>query len=109
VPLLASHDLKVKSDNFSRSTYSCAICLTEHKGYQCVQLDCSHIFCRSCLGEYWGLLVSEGDADRVKCPDSACIKDGREAGEEEARKILTEPQVERLIWLREKRELEKGI
>ena len=45
---------------------------------------------------------------RVGCPDPQCVKDGREANEEEVRRVVTEEQVRRWKWLRQKRAMEKG-
>lgn len=46
--------------------------------------------------------------DRVGCPDPGCVKGGREANEEEVRRVVSEEGVRRWKWLREKRALEKG-
>jgi E3 ubiquitin-protein ligase RNF14 len=66
------------------------------------------VFCRGCLDDYWSLFIREGDVGRVGCPDPGCVKDRREATEEELRRVVSEEQVTRWKWLVEKRMLEKG-
>ncbi|CCM02196.1 uncharacterized protein FIBRA_04276 [Fibroporia radiculosa] len=90
------------------TSYICEVCLTSIKGARCILLSCSHVFCRACLEDFWKLCITEGDIGRVGCPDPQCIKSGREANEEEVRRVVTEEEVRRWKWLREKRELEKG-
>ncbi|KAF4605429.1 translation termination inhibitor protein itt1 [Pleurotus pulmonarius] len=104
--LLASHQKQIVSANFMQSTYSCSVCLTEYKGTKCVQLSCNHTFCRSCLEDFWGLCITEGDVARVGCPDPECVKAGRAATEDEVCRIVPEDQLTRWRWLREKRALE---
>ena len=45
---------------------------------------------------------------RVGCLDPQCVKDGQEATEEEVRRVVTEEEVRRWKWLREKRAVERG-
>lgn len=108
-PLLASYDSTTKSNQFSQNSYVCAVCLTSLKGSRCLQLaGCSHVFCRTCLEEFWGMCIAEGDVGRVGCPDPGCVKEGREVGEEEVRRVVSEEEVMRWRWLREKRALDRG-
>lgn len=46
---------------------------------------------------------------RVGCPDPECVKAGRAATEDEVCRIVTEDQLMRWRWLREKRALENGM
>ncbi|KAH7929072.1 hypothetical protein BV22DRAFT_1102654 [Leucogyrophana mollusca] len=107
LPLLVSHDLSAKSSQFSQNSYTCAVCLTSQKGARCLQLSCSHIFCRSCLEDFWGLCITEGDVGRVGCPDPDCVKEAREAVEDEVMRVVSEEQVRRWRWLRQKCTLER--
>ena len=109
VPLLVAHDSAVQESRFSAVTYSCEVCLTSVRGARCIRLSCSHIFCRSCLENFWKLCIREGDIGRVGCPDVSCVKDGTEASEEEVRRVVTETEVQRWRWLRQKRLFEKGM
>ena len=54
------------------------------------------------------MCIREGDVGRVGCPDPGCVKEHREATEEEVRRVVTEEEVLRWKWLRMKRALEKG-
>ena len=73
-----------------------------------MQLTCTHIFCRSCLGDFWKLCIAEGDIGRVGCPEPECVKSGREADAEEVARIVSDGEVVRWRWLREKRDIDKG-
>jgi len=54
------------------------------------------------------MCIQEGDIDRVSCPDPECVKKGSEAGEEEVARVVTEAELQRWKWLREKRAYERG-
>lgn len=54
------------------------------------------------------MCIEEGDVGRVTCPDPECVKKGAEAVEEEVARVVTEVELQRWRWLREKRNLEKG-
>jgi len=107
IPILKAYDKSTQLTRFSQTSYTCEICLTSIKGARCILLSCSHVFCRACLEDFWKLCIAEGDVGRVGCPDPQCVKAGREANEEEVRRVVTEDEVRRWKWLREKRELEK--
>lgn len=47
--------------------------------------------------------------DRIGCPDPGCVKQGTKASEEEVRRVVSSEEVTRWKWLKEKKELEKGI
>lgn len=83
------------------------MCLESHKGAKCLQLSCDHIFCRSCLEDFWKLFILEGDVGKVGCPDPVCVKGGREATEEEVARVVTADEVSRWKWLRQKRETDR--
>ncbi|KAG1810105.1 uncharacterized protein HD556DRAFT_1317944 [Suillus plorans] len=107
LPLLESYDTRAQDTAFAETTFPCAICLSSHKGRHCVRLACGHVFCRSCLTDFWSSCIREGDIGRVGCPDAVCVKAGQEAGEEDIVRVVEEEEVERWKWLREKRVLER--
>lgn len=109
VPLLQAYDESLQSKQFAQSSYPCSVCLTSSKGSKCLQLHCKHIFCRSCLEDFWKMCIQEGDIGRVSCPDPECIKKGSEASEEEVARVVTDAELQRWKWLREKRAYERGI
>ncbi|KAF9451772.1 RWD-domain-containing protein [Macrolepiota fuliginosa MF-IS2] len=105
--LLQAHETSSKSLEFAKNSYPCSICLTSLKGSRCLKLSCDHIFCRSCLEDFWKLCIEEGDVGRVGCADPDCVKAGREAKEEEVARVVSEEGLRRWRWLREKRNLER--
>ncbi|EMD41709.1 hypothetical protein CERSUDRAFT_79348 [Gelatoporia subvermispora B] len=107
LPLLVTYDKSAQMKTFCQTTYECQICISSIKGAQCIMLSCSHVFCRACLEDFWKLCITEGDVGRVGCPDPQCVKALREANEEEVRRVVTEEEVRRWKWLRQKRMLEK--
>ncbi|KAG2160088.1 uncharacterized protein EDB93DRAFT_1113386 [Suillus bovinus] len=107
LPLLESYNTHAQDAAFAETSFSCAICLSAYKGRYCVRLGCGHVFCRSCLTDFWGSCIREGDIGRVGCADPVCVKAGHEAGEEDVVRVLKEEEVKRWKWLREKRELER--
>ncbi|KAI9057191.1 RWD-domain-containing protein [Trametes sanguinea] len=107
LPVLDKFNSSTQAARFSANSYECQVCLTSIKGARCVMLSCSHVFCRSCLEDFWKLCIREGDVGRVGCPDPACVKEHREATEEEVRRVVTEEELLRWKWLRMKRALEK--
>lgn len=108
MPLLTDYETSTQQTRFSQTSYNCEICLTSIKGARCVPLSCSHVFCRPCLEEFWNLCIAEGDVGRVGCPDAICVKEGREATEEEVRRVVTDDGVRRWKWLRQKRLTDRG-
>ena len=110
LPLLVSHSKLQQDKAFADTSYACGICLTSRKGAYCLRLVCGHVFCKDCLAEMWGLHVREGGVDQVVCPEVGC-KTGegiREATEDELAVILSEEEVQRWLWLRKRRDLERG-
>lgn len=54
------------------------------------------------------MCIAEGDVSRVGCPDPECVKEKREADAQEVARIVTEAEMERWRWLKEKKNLEAG-
>ena len=108
LPALEDYNSSAEAARFSQNSFECEVCLTTIKGARCIMLLCLHVFCRSCLDDFWGLCIREGDVSRVGCPDPGCVKAHNEATEEELRRVLTEEEVTRWKWLRMKEALEKG-
>jgi len=91
---------------FSQTKFDCPICLSSVKGSRCVQLNCNHVFCRSCITEFWSLCIQEGDVNRVTCADPQCVKDNRPITEDDVLRVVTAAEVQRWRTLRRKRALE---
>ncbi|XP_060890516.1 E3 ubiquitin-protein ligase RNF14-like [Labrus mixtus] len=62
-----------KQKEFSTTVFDCDICFVGWLGSECVQLlECDHIFCRGCLGEFCKLQITEGNVEGVTCPNADC-------------------------------------
>ncbi|KAJ7071255.1 hypothetical protein C8F01DRAFT_1109743 [Mycena amicta] len=105
--LFTSYDNSTRSALFSQQAYNCAVCLASVKGAKCVQLSCTHVFCRACLDEFWSLRIKEGDIEYLGCPEIECVKVRRTANEEEIASAVSPRAVKRWLWLREKIMFEK--
>ena len=108
LPALEAYNRNTETARFSQNSFECEVCLTSIKGARCIRLSCSHVFCRSCLEDFWKLCIKEGEVGRVGCPDPGCTREQREAEEEEVRRVVTEDELMRWKWLRMKRAVEKG-
>lgn len=65
---------EVKSQ-FDNETFTCDICQDDFKGANCSRFDsCGHVFCNSCLYDYFISLINTGDIDKVHCPHFECTK-----------------------------------
>ncbi|KAI5803157.1 RWD domain-containing protein [Geopyxis carbonaria] len=130
---LVEFDRATKTQRFRDGTYDCGICLHTRKGWHCHALrSCTHVFCRSCLVDYYSVLIREGDVSGVRCLDTSCVKkaataaaaaaadaaegDGEAAGAslpptlppDELREIgLEEAEVQRYVTLKKKKALQK--
>ncbi|KIK71274.1 hypothetical protein GYMLUDRAFT_211354 [Collybiopsis luxurians FD-317 M1] len=106
-PLLTAFETSARFNEFNQNSYPCSVCLSSFKGSKCLQLSCSHIFCRSCLEDFWGLCITEGEIARVTCPDPECVKEGRQVEEEEVARVVPRDAVVRWRWLKEKAMMDK--
>ncbi|KAJ7275279.1 hypothetical protein B0H12DRAFT_1041911 [Mycena haematopus] len=100
--LFSSFENSARTALFSQASYSCAVCLTSLKGAKCLQLACEHVFCRACLYDYWSFSIAEGSVEKLGCPDPECVKIGRDSKEEEIARVVSEQEVRRWRWLKEK-------
>jgi E3 ubiquitin-protein ligase RNF14 len=114
-PLLQSHTHLSSQSTFSSLTFTCSICFSAFKGSKCHRLSgCQHVFCKECLSGYWQLSIDEGDIEKIACPDVDCVKKkGKEGSlmveEGELRRLVGDEGVKRWKWLKEKKEIEKGV
>jgi E3 ubiquitin-protein ligase RNF14 len=73
---LLDFDLKTKRELFEKETFDCGVCLEPKKGVHCRRLlACSHVFCVTCLQDFYNNCINEGDVDNVKCLAPDCGKD----------------------------------
>ncbi|KAL2415349.1 hypothetical protein ABEF91_005005 [Exophiala dermatitidis] len=73
---LLDFDLKTKREIFEKETFDCGICLEPKKGINCHRLLlCGHVFCVTCLQDFYKSCITEGDVDNVKCLLPNCGKE----------------------------------
>ncbi|KAJ5180197.1 translation termination inhibitor protein i.t1.c1 [Penicillium capsulatum] len=64
---------KAEREQFEKETFECGVCLEPKKGVNCYRLlRCSHVFCVSCLQDFYNTCITEGDVDSVKCMAPNC-------------------------------------
>ncbi|KEF63882.1 uncharacterized protein A1O9_01860 [Exophiala aquamarina CBS 119918] len=72
---LLDFDLKTKREHFDKGTFDCGICLEPKKGINCHRLTlCGHVFCVTCLQDFYKSCITEGDVNNVKCLSPTCGK-----------------------------------
>lgn len=119
-------DLKAKKLKFEQETFECGVCLEPKKGVNCHRmLQCSHVFCRPCLQDFYNTCITEGDVDNVKCMAPDCGKqtaDNDDARPDRPRKKrdrtisptellqipLEREMVQRYVFLKRKKKLESN-
>jgi len=83
---LLDFDLKTKREHFDKGTFDCGICLEPKKGVNCHRLTlCGHVFCVTCLQDFYKSCITEGDVNNVKCLSPTCGKDNPAEAEENGR------------------------
>ncbi|CAN9500694.1 unnamed protein product [Ophioblennius macclurei] len=67
------YDASQKQRAFDKTVFDCGVCFLNNLGSECVQLlECGHIFCRTCLGEFCKLQITEGNVRNVTCLQADC-------------------------------------
>lgn len=105
-----------QKDIFEAGTYDCGVCLDPKKGTFCHRMhSCGHVFCRSCLQDFYNSAISEGDIVNVACLEPSCgktINGGRQRKKKSLhpRELLEigilEPQARRFVEMKRKKILE---
>ncbi|CAG8582921.1 7621_t:CDS:2 [Paraglomus occultum] len=104
--VIRAYNQKVVSEEFLHDHFTCGICFEEKLGQKCFQLgQCLHVFCRTCLSEYFTMLVREGFVLQVKCPEPGC-RQSQLISKEELIEIIGNDMEERYSMLMEKQRLE---
>lgn len=72
---LLEYDKRTKQERFDKETFDCEVCLEPKKGSACYRMKrCHHVFCVSCLQDYYNNCIKEGDVNNVKCMSMGCGK-----------------------------------
>ncbi|KAF2722067.1 RWD-domain-containing protein [Polychaeton citri CBS 116435] len=83
---LLAFDNRVKRQTFETGTYDCGVCLEPKKGTVCHRLErCGHVFCKSCLQDFYNDAIKEGNLVAVRCLDPSCEKDQVKNGKKRKR------------------------
>ncbi|KAJ2780040.1 hypothetical protein GGI15_003679 [Coemansia interrupta] len=104
---IMSYDQRQKRRQFELQSYTCAICIEDQSGKHCIRLSCGHVFCRSCLSSYLGILIDDGSVNQLRCPDVQCRKSpSAQITDAEMDELLTTEQVLRYRRLYEQRKVD---
>ncbi|KAI4716459.1 RWD-domain-containing protein [Aureobasidium sp. EXF-10727] len=117
-PALLDYNFDTKKAVFDTGTFDCGICLEPKKGSSCYRMRrCGHVFCQTCLQDFYNNCITEGDVGRVQCLDPTCGKDAP-AAQQKRRKEKTlhprelldmgleEPMVRRFVDMKRKKKQE---
>ncbi|SPN98925.1 related to HFB30 [Cephalotrichum gorgonifer] len=121
---ILDYDIKARRAAFVSETFDCGICLDPKKGISCHKMtDCGHVFCISCLQDFYSEAIRQGDVNLVRCLSPGCAKAREEAQASDSGKVgrkttvsispgellalgLSEDIVSRYVSLKYKMELE---
>ncbi|XP_040261858.1 E3 ubiquitin-protein ligase RNF14-like [Bufo bufo] len=58
---------------FDSKPYLCNICFMEKLGSECTHFkDCQHVYCNSCLKDYFEIQIKDGQVHALNCPELKC-------------------------------------
>lgn len=58
---------------FNSKMYLCNICFCEKLGSDCMYFsECSHVYCRACLKDYFEIQIRDGQVRCLNCPEPKC-------------------------------------
>jgi E3 ubiquitin-protein ligase RNF14 len=116
---LLDYDASTKKAVFDAGTFDCGICLEPKKGSSCYRMRrCGHVFCQTCLQDFYNNCITEGDVGRVQCLDPTCGKDAPAGQKKKRRKEKTlhpkelqaihleEPMIRRYVDMKRKKKQE---
>ena len=73
VPLLLEYDKQARKRAFSSKYFDCNVCFAEKPGSMCIAFpNCDHVFCSSCMGEYFRVQIEDGAVRSLTCPAGDC-------------------------------------
>lgn len=66
-------DQAQREKRFNSQMYLCDICFSEKLGSECMHfVDCSHVYCKACLKDYFEIQIRDGQVHCLNCPGSEC-------------------------------------
>ncbi|XP_043377370.1 E3 ubiquitin-protein ligase RNF14 isoform X2 [Chelonia mydas] len=58
---------------FNSKMFFCSICFSEKLGSECMYfMECRHIYCKSCLKDYFEIQIRDGQVHCLSCPEPKC-------------------------------------
>ncbi|XP_068133581.1 E3 ubiquitin-protein ligase RNF14-like isoform X2 [Hyperolius riggenbachi] len=58
---------------FESKPFLCNICFCEKLGSECTYfMQCSHVYCNSCLRDYFKIQIKDGQVHSLNCPEIKC-------------------------------------
>ncbi|KAM8971945.1 E3 ubiquitin-protein ligase RNF14 [Pelodytes ibericus] len=58
---------------FDGKSYMCNICFSEKLGSECTCFkDCHHVYCNTCLKDYFEIQIKDGQVHSLNCPEPKC-------------------------------------
>ncbi|XP_077403130.1 E3 ubiquitin-protein ligase RNF14 [Vanacampus margaritifer] len=73
LPHLLDFDQAQRQRVFDATPFCCAICLTEKRGATCLCFkECQHVYCKSCMTEYFQIQIRDGNVQCLNCPEPKC-------------------------------------
>ncbi|KAF1935866.1 RING finger protein-like protein [Clathrospora elynae] len=112
---LVTYSRRMEKELFDSETFECGVCLEWKKGSACYRMGrCSHVFCITCLQDYYTNCISEGDVNNVKCMSIECGKTARKGKKKDRllspKELLQIPlphdQVDRYARIKRKKRIE---
>ncbi|XP_043925212.1 E3 ubiquitin-protein ligase RNF14-like [Protopterus annectens] len=73
LPEILDFNQHQKQKWFNAKVYTCKICFLEKLGSDCMCLTkCEHVYCNTCLKEYFEIQIKEGTVHLLNCPEPKC-------------------------------------
>ncbi|BGP10465.1 hypothetical protein NBRC10512v2_006396 [Rhodotorula toruloides] len=72
---LSSFNREALADHFASTSHTCPLCFSPSRGSACIRIEsCGCVFDKTCLRDYWSLLIREGLVRSVACPSTGCVE-----------------------------------
>ncbi|KAI9224646.1 hypothetical protein BC828DRAFT_372889 [Blastocladiella britannica] len=89
--LLVAYDRAKLDEQLASRPFSCQICLEERPARLGVVLpSCKHIYCRSCLQDYFMSIIASRSPTQVRCPHQDCRPVPPRPPADDAKEVATE-------------------
>lgn len=76
VQLLREYNEARQRTEFNRNVYTCKICFQDKRGSHCTSFEgCGHVFCKSCVAEYFAVRIKDGTVKSICCPEENCTSE----------------------------------